>query len=417
MEVRTITINYSPREWATRLHNSKSRWNVIVSHRRSGKTVAAINHLIRDAIRTPQARFAYIAPTYKQSKLIAWDYLKEYSRPIPNIKINESELRIDYPNGSRITLYGADNPDSLRGIALWGVVFDEYSQQPSNIFSEIVRPALADHQGYAIWIGTPKGKNEFYRLYEKAKKEESWLALHLSVDDTQIIPQSELEDAQKVMTPDEFQQEFYCSFEAAIQGAYYADNISQARKDGRITAVPYDERLPVMTWWDLGMSDATAIGFFQQHGLQWRLFDCYENSGEGLAHYAKILKEKNYNYSKHFAPHDIEVKELGSGQSRKEIAYSLGIPFQVAPKLPIQDGINAVRSRFSQLWIDETKCQRFLDCISQYRKEWDDKRGEFKKDPLHDWTSHFADMLRYWAVTPEQQRSINNLQYKPIIYE
>jgi hypothetical protein len=417
METRTITIDYAPREWAGKLHDSKKRWNVIVAHRRAGKTIATINHLIRDAIQTPQSRFAFIAPTYKQAKNIAWDYLKYYSQAIPNIKINESELRIDYPNESRITLYGADNPDSLRGIALWGVVFDEYSQQPSNIFSEIIRPALADHKGYAIWIGTPKGKNEFYRLYEKSKTSDKWFSLLLTVDDTGIIPQSELEDAREQMTPDEFQQEWYCSFEAAIQGAYYSSQISKARKENRITEVPYDERLGVLTWWDLGIGDATSIGFFQRVGMQWRMIDYYEASGEGLSHYAKILKEKGYIYDEHYAPHDIEVKELGTGQSRKEIARELGIDFQVAPKLSREDGINAVRQRFNLLYIDKNKCEKFIDAISQYHKEWDDKRGEFKNKPLHDWTSHAADMLRYWAVTPDYQPETRVLETQQITYE
>lgn len=364
---------------------------------------------MRDAIRTPDSRYAYIAPTYKQAKNVAWDYLKKYSRPIPNHKPNESELRIDYPNGSRINLFGADNPDSLRGIALWGVVFDEYSQQPSNIFTEIIRPTLTDHEGYAIWIGTPKGKNEFYRLYEKAKKKENWLALHLTVEDSHIISEKELADNRETMSEDEFNQEYYCSFEAALKGAYYTEQIAQARKAGRITTVPYDERFQVKTWWDLGIGDATSIGFFQKVGMQWRMFDYYENSGEGLGHYASVLQDKGYNYSEHYAPHDIEVKELGTGQSRLEIAHQLGINFRVAPKLSIDDGINAVRLRFPTLWMDADRCSKFIDAISQYKKIWDDKRGEFQNKPYHDWTSHAADMLRYWAVTSDIEQKVNNL--------
>lgn len=396
-----ITIPYTPRTWSKKLHNTDKRWNVVVAHRRCGKTVASLNHLQRDALLHNKSRYAYIAPTYKQSKNIAWDLIKEYARCIPNVTFNESELRIDYPNGSRITLYGADNPDSLRGLGLWGVVFDEYSQQPSNIFTEIIRPALADHEGYAIWIGTPKGKNEFYRLYEHSKKEENWLTLHLTVDDTKIINKEELYDAQKLMSEDEFQQEWYCSFEAAIKGAYYAKNLEETRKDKRICPVPYDKFAEVHTWWDLGVSDSTVIGFFQNVGKEWRIIDVYENSGEGLAHYHQVLKEKNYNYGTHYAPHDIMVRELGSGKSRLEMARVLGINFEIAPNLPIDDGINAVRTRFNTLWFDETKCEKFLDDIAMYKKEWDDKRGMFRDKPLHDFTSHSADMLRYWAVTPD----------------
>lgn len=411
-----IILPYVPRVWVDSFHNLDKRWKVIVAHRRSGKTTASLNHLQRDALKFSNSRYAYIAPTYKQAKNIAWDLIKQYARIIPNIEFNEQELTVKYPNGSRLMLYGADNPDSLRGIGLWGVVFDEYSQQPSNIFTEIIRPALADHQGYAIWIGTPKGKNEFYRLYEQGKKDETWLALLLTVDDTNLIPQVELNDARKVMSEDEFQQEWYCSFTASIKGAYYAKELQEAREQGRIKNVPYEKTLKVSTWWDLGIGDSTAIGFFQVLQNEWRMIDCYETSGEGLAHYAKVLQDKGYVYGDHYAPHDIEVRELGSGKSRLEIAKSLGINFKVAPNIRIEDGINAVRMRFNTLWIDETKCARFLDAIGLYQKEWDDKQGQFKNHPLHNWTSHQADMLRYWAVTKFKDERIQK-QYTPSLRE
>jgi len=399
MEIKTVIIPYTPRQWSYQLHESNKRWNVIVAHRRSGKTTACLNHLQRDALKTLGSRYAYVAPTYKQAKNVAWDIIKEYSKVVPNVEYNEAELTVKYPNSSRITLYGADNPDSLRGIGLWGVVFDEYSQQPSNIFSEIIRPALADHSGYAIWIGTPKGKNEFWKLYEQGKKDKTWLSILLKVSDSKLIKQEEIDDAKKVMTEDEYLQEFECSFEAAIKGAFYLKELSVARAEKRITQVKYDPALSVHTWWDLGIGDATAILFMQFDGMKWRMIDCYEQSGEGLSHYAKTLQEKPYVYGIHYAPHDIAVKELGSGQSRLEIAEALGIKFEIAPKLSIEDGINAARLKFSSLWIDEEKCTRFLHCISLYHKEWDDNRGEFKNKPFHDFTSHLADALRYWAVT------------------
>jgi len=394
-----IQIPYKPREWTKSLHEDKERWKVVVAHRRAGKTVATLNHLQRDALTIPNSRFAYIAPTYKQSKNIAWDLLKYYARPIPGVKFNEAELRVDYPNGSRITLYGADNPDSLRGLGLWGVGFDEYSQQPSNIFTEIIRPALADHKGYAIWIGTPKGKNEFYRLYELGKKEENWLALFLTVDDTKLISEEELKDARKLMSEDEYQQEWFCSFEASIQGAYYAKEIAKAREEGRICSVPYDEFAEVHTWWDIGIGDSTAIGFFQRVGREWHWIDYYEASGEGLEFYVKMLKDKDYNYGKHYVPHDAKAREKGSGKSYVEVGKELGINFEIVPKLSIFQGINTVRMKFNTLWIDEKKCEKGLDALSQYRKEWNDKMGCFKTNPLHDWTSHAADMIRYWGTT------------------
>lgn len=421
----SITIPYAPREWAKKLHNSDKRWKVLVLHRRAGKTIACINHLIRDAIKTKESRFAYIAPTYKQAKNIAWDYLKHYSFPIPQIKINESELRIDYPNGSRITLYGADNPDSLRGLALWGVIFDEYSQQPSNIFSEIIRPALADHFGYAIWIGTPKGKNEFYRLYEQAKTDDKWLAMLLTVDDTHLIPETELEDAKKVMTNDEFLQEWFCSFEASIKGAIYAYELDELRKNNRIQPNLYEKALKVHTVWDLGKGANMAIGFYQKVFNQLRKIDYWEGSGDQTIPDAiKVIQNKPYVYGKHFAPHDIDVIDLSTGVSRKESAKKLGINFEVVPKLAVEDGIHAGKLIFPRLWVD-SKCTLWLDAISQYKRDWDDNRGMFKDNPLHDWTSHAADEYRYASIvesdmTNEDQRDkqqhqfqINEQQYNP----
>jgi len=407
-----VKIPYKPREWSNKFHEDKRRWKVIVCHRRAGKTTATLNHLQRDALLVNNSRYAYIAPTYKQAKNIAWDMIKHYARPIPGVSFNESELRVDYPNGSRITLFGADNPDSLRGIGLWGVVFDEYSQQPSNIFSEIIRPALADHEGYAIWIGTPKGKNAFYDLYQVAQGNEEWQDIMLRASESKIVAEKELEDAKLTMTEDEYLQEFECSFEASIKGAYYSTQLQKARDEGRITEVPYDEMLPVSTWWDLGIGDATAIIFMQEYNGKWRMIDYYESSGEGLAHYAKVLKDKEYHYDTHYAPHDIAVKELGTGKSRLEVSQSLGINFEVAPKLSIEDGINAARMRFNTLWIDKTKCESFINNISMYHKEWDDKRGEFKNKPYHDFTSHSADAFRYWAVTRDKQLE-NYSQYTP----
>jgi len=354
--------------------------------------------LIRDCLRTPNSRYAYIAPTYRQAKDIAWDMLKKCCLKIDGVVFNESELRADFKNGARIRLYGAENADGLRGLALWGVIFDEYSQQPSNIFTEIIRPALADHQGYGIWIGTPKGKNDFYRLYEHALKESNWLGMLLTVDDSMLLPLEELGDARKIMDEDEYQQEFYCSFEAAIKGAYYSQQIQQAREENRITVVPYEEGLPVDTWWDLGVGDSTAIWFSQSLRNEIRFIDYYEMQGEGLKHYAKILQDKGYIYNKHYAPHDIEVRELGTGKSRLEVARKLGIRFQVVTKMNIEDGIDAVRRIFRQCWFDADKCSVGLDALAHYHKEWDDKRGEFKASPYHDWSSHAADAFRYFAI-------------------
>jgi len=387
---------------------SSPRFVVMNIHRRGGKTVASLNHLQRDALTIPKSRWAYIAPTYKQAKNVAWDLLKGFSRMIPGIKFNEAELTVFYPNGSKLTLYGADNPDSLRGIGLHGVIFDEYALQPSNIFTEIILPTLADHEGYAIWISTPKGKNDFYKMCVRAQNDDKWKYIELKSSVSGIIGEEELKMHKSIMDEDEFNQEYECSFEATSKGAYYKNQLQAARKEGRIGKIPYEMGLPVHTWWDLGVSDSTTIGFFQVVGKEWRIIDYYEASGEGLEHFIAVLKNKPYIYGNHYAPHDIVVREFSTGQSRYETASNLGIDFEMVhdgkmksavPKFAVQDGIQAVRRRFNTLWIDEKNCERLVTALSQYRKEWNDKMGSFKDKPLHDWTSHAADMLRYWAVT------------------
>lgn len=399
-----IIIPYKPREHFTRFHSTDKRWVVIVAHRRCGKTVAALNHLQRDALKISNARFAYISPTYKQSKNIAWDLIKFYSKDVPNVQYNESELTVKYPNGSRLTLYGADNPDSLRGIGLWGVVFDEYSQQPSNIFTEIIRPALSDHKGYAIWIGTPKGKNEFYRLFQEGKKEENWLSMLLTIDDTKIIPQEELDDARKIMSADEFDQEYNCSFESSIKGAYYARELSEARKQGRITLVPYDRAIPVHIVMDLGIGQALGAGFYQR-SVQLKMIDYWEGSEkQAIPDAIKVFKDKPYVYGKVFLPHDSEATEQGSGKTRLATFKELWPNIEVIkiPKLHVDDGINKGKLALSRMWIDQVNCQTFLDYLSGYHQAWNETRGMFEERPYHDFTSHAADVHRYAAIVENE---------------
>jgi len=395
---QVITIPYKPRTWALNFHDSKKRWKVLICHRRAGKTVASVNHLIRDALTTPKSQYAYIAPTYKMAKRIAWEYLKEFARPIPNMQFNESELRADFPNGSRIYLLGAESPDSLRGLALWGVIFDEASQQPSNIFSEIIRPSLADHSGYAIWIGTPKGKNQLYDLYEQA--DDDWYKLLLKASESGILPATELADAKKTMTPEEYEQEFECSWSAYIKGAFYKDNLVKARNENRITGVPYDPKFKVETAWDLGISDSLAIWFFQRIGKEIHFIDYYENNGKALDWYVKVLQDKEYIYEAIHLPHDARARELGTGKTREEVVKAIApCRVEIVRQHQVQDGINAVRLAFNSYWFDQNKCKDGLTMLEQYQQEWDDKKGMFRDTPLHNFASHCADALRYSAMS------------------
>ena len=301
-------------------------------------------------------------------------------------------------NEAEIRLFGADNPDALRGGYFDGVILDEYADMRPSVWGEIVRPLLADRRGWATHIGTPKGHNSFHEIHEHATGSPEWFSALLKASETGLIPLEELEDAAKSMTSDQMAQEFECSFEAAIKGAIYAKELAAARKDGRIGRVPWDPALPVNTSWDLGVGDSTAITFDQIVAKEVRFIDYYETSGEGLPHYAKVLQDRPYVYGTHTAPHDIQVRELTHGRSRLEVAKSLGINFQIAPNVALEDGIHALRLLLPRCWFDETKCKALIEALQHYRWEHNDRLDEFKTRPVHDWASHGSDSARYRAL-------------------
>ncbi len=399
-----IELTYQPRtERHADIHRGMDshRFGAVVCHRRFGKTVLALNHLQVAALecRRERPRFAFIAPTYTMAKSIAWDYLVHYSAPIPSIDPKVSELAVNYPNGGQVRLFGADNPDSLRGMYFDGVVFDEFGLQPPKIFSEVIRPALSDRQGWALFLGTPAGKNQFYDVIQQAKADPTWFYAMHRASETGIIDPNELAAARKDMTADEYAQEYECSFEAAVKGAIYASELEHTRISGRCTVVPADPILPVDTDWDLGVGDATAIWFSQSlRSGEVRLIDYYEASGEGLPHYAQVLTNKGYTYGQHWAPHDIQVRELGSGRSRIETARSLGITFKMCPNIPIEDGIHAARMLFPRCWFDAKKCAPGLEALQHYRRDYNTRLNEFKAVPVHDWSEHGSSAFRYLAV-------------------
>ena len=400
-KTKILQIPYKPREYQKQVHNSLKRFNVLVCHRRFGKSVLSINELIKTAAAKPRSLCAFIAPTYRQGKAIAWEYLKYYTKPLMYLggSRNETELRIDLFNESRIQIFGADNPDSIRGMGFDAVVLDEYAIMSPRVWTEIVRPAVSDKLGWVLFIGTPMGHNQFWEIYDFAQRgHKDWYAKLYRASDTQVIPDDELEQAQAIMTPEQYEQEFECSFTAAVSGSYYGRLITKADNENRIGVVPVDSHVGVETWWDLGIGDSTAIWFIQRIGNEIHAVDYYETSGESLAHYADVLEERGYAYSRHVAPHDIQARELGTGKSRLEVANELGIDFEVAPKLEVDHGIESVRNTLPHCYFDREKCKVGLDALRQYRKQWDDKNQVFKNKPLHDWCSHAADAFRYGCV-------------------
>jgi phage terminase large subunit len=367
--------------------------------------------LIDAALRSPRPRprFAYIAPQLKQAKTVAWDYVKHYGAGLPGASVNETELRLDLHNGGQVRLHGADNPDALRGIYLDGVILDEAADMHPRLFNEILRPALSDREGWAVWLGTPKGQNDFFDLWQQARRDpERYFTLMLRASQTGIVPRTELDDAYRSMTPEQFSQEFECSFEAAIIGAYYGREMQAAEDEGRITTSVYDPGLQVFTAWDLGVSNYTVVWFYQQAGFETRIIDCYAAMGYGLDHYAGVLQGKGYRYGNHYLPHDIAPKELGTGRTRIETLASLGINANVVPMLPVEDGINAVRRVLPRCWFDRDKCAEGIKALKLYRRQWDDIRKVFYERPLHDWTSDFADAFRYLAIGLQEPRVAGN---------
>lgn len=402
-----IDTGYRPRAPQKLIHQmvKDNRFTVVVAHRRMGKTVSAINQLIHSSLLCdkPNPRFAYIAPTYSQCKRIAWDYLLQYTRPLGAIA-NVAELRVDFL-GRRISLYGADNPDSLRGIYLDGVCLDEIGDMNPVIFSEVVRPALADRLGYAMFIGTPKGNNHFKDLRDRADKSiDGWKLLEFKASETNLLDPSELASAKGEMGLDKYAQEFECSFNAAVEGSYYGQIINDLEEQNRITEIPREELSKTFCAWDLGISDSTAIWVAQVVGKEIRLVDFYENHGQGLDTYVAWLRDHGWDDAAQLLPHDVEVRELGTGKSRKEMLQDAGLEITVVKKLPVADGIQAVRRMLPRCWFDK-EVKQGLDALRNYRRNYDEKRNVFYDSPLHDWCSHAADAFRYLAVGLDESSS------------
>lgn len=409
-----LDLGYRPRDPQLLIHDAaiKNRFTVVVAHRRMGKTVSAIIHLIDAALNNEQKdpRYAYIAPTYAQAKRVAFDYLCDYTRPL-GAKINISELTSDFM-GRRISLYGSDNPDSLRGQYFDGVILDEVGDQNPKIWTTILRPALADRLGWCLFIGTPKGNNHFAGFKARALKGDGWKFLEFKASETSVLDPAELADAKAEMGEDEYNQEFECSFDAPIQGSYYGKLLNEADDDNRVTTIPRDEIARLVCSWDLGISDSTCIWVAQVVGKEIQLIDATENHGVGLDYYVSWLREKGYDKAQQILPHDVNVRELSTGKSRKEVLMDAGLEIHVAPKLSVADGIQAVRRMLPRCWFDKEGTKEGLSAIRNYRRQFDEKRNVFFDTPLHDWASHYADSFRYLAVglnevDPEWSKPMN----------
>jgi len=407
MAERLIDIAYKPRAAFKPFHDRTQRWGCLVAHRRAGKTLAAVNDLIRAAVTctTPNAMFGFVAPYRSQAKAVAFTYLKEFSRPILQ-NSNESELEVTLVNGARIRLFGADNADAMRGLGLSGVYLDEYGDFRPSVWGSVIRPTLSDNNGWATFGGTPKGRNQFYSIYDMASRNDDWFLLRLPASTSGLLPQSELDAVQAQLSPNQYQQEYECSFEASILGAIWGDEMRDVTDTGRITAVECDPDLPVHTAWDLGYRDDTAIWFYQVLRDEIHVIDYYAVSGATVSDIAATILQKPYRYGRHQLPHDARAKTLASGGKSiiEQLAMHLGLgSLAIVPDLSVQDGIQAVRTMLPRVWFDAEKCRDGIEALRQYQREYDEDKKAFRQSPRHDWCSHPADAFRMLAVAWRQE--------------
>lgn len=405
-----ISTGYQPRPLQGKLHAYLKRFNVIVCHRRWGKTVFSVNEMLDRALRCEleHPQYAYIAPTYMQAERVAWAMLQKYTKDIPGVEYNQQKLTCKIPRPHRgdfikIMLLGAENYDSIRGIYLDGAILDEFATMDPQAWSKVVRPALSDRIGWCIFIGTPAGQNHLYDAYLTAlKNPDTWYACIHKASTSGVIPPEELAAMRAEMTENEYEQEMECSFTAAIVGAYYAKYLVQAEKDKRIGIVSHDPSLLVDTAWDLGVSDTTTIWFVQQFRQEIRIIDYIEQSGEGLPYYVKALRDKHraaYNYRDHHWPHDGGSRDLSTGKERSTTMRDLGVRVKVHPRHTPADGIDAVRRLIPRCHFDAVKCERGLSALKNYQQKWDSKNKIFLDQPLHNWASHGADGFRQLAMS------------------
>lgn len=417
-----VVIPYKPRDHFKPLHASPKRWKFVVAHRRAGKSVSEINEMIKRALQNtrqyPPPRYAYVGPSFAQTKDLIWGYLKHYTavfKGMDGYRVSEGDLQVVLPNGAMINLYGgAAAYERMRGLYFDGIVLDEYPLLNPAVFSTVVRPCLADYRGWAIISGTSNGDDHFHELKKKNQNDPDWDFFIIPVTETNALHPDEVVEMTKDMTPEEYAREMLCSFDAPIEGAYYAEMMNKAQAEGRICSVPHDPNAPVITWWDLGISDDMPVWFVQRVGREIHVIDHLKVNGKSLSEVykmitgtwvdpntgeipAKVKARQEYNFAAHVLPHDVKARELGTGKSRYEIMTDLAgqVPVLVAPSLSVEDGITAVRSILPICYFDKEKTEDGRSALRNYHRS---KAGK----PVHNWASHDADAFRMGAVSLNQ---------------
>jgi len=416
---REISTGYIPREWQEKTHSLVKRHNVLVFHRRGGKTVFAVNELLDRCIffdkmdpltgrplRNPH--FAFVATTIGQVEQIAWQYFKDYCKDIPGVKFNNQKLRITFPHPrgeAKISLFGAENFNALRGLYLDGYVLDEYADMHPDVRDKVLLATITDRKGWEIIIGTPKGENAFKDVYQTALDDpDRWFSSLHTVEDTDLIDAEELDMLKSSMSEEAFKQEFMCDFNAAPSGKFYQQYIDELKREGRVCEVPHENAAMVSTFWDLGFSDSTVIWFIQEVGREIRVINYYEAAGNGIEHYVDVLNEmaneEGYRYNEHVLPHDAAHNSLQTGTSMVTMMEDLGVTgIRVLDKTPsVMQDINTVRQVLPKCWFDREKTFKGLKALSGYERKWDNRKRVYADRPLHNWACHAADGFRQFAV-------------------
>jgi len=414
-----IPHNFKPRSYQLpfmRAMDQGIKRACLVWHRRCGKDKTALNFMINSMFKRIGTYF-YLFPTLKQSRKVIWDgmdfsgfkFMNHFPKEIITRK-REDDMRVEIANGSIFQLIGSDNFDAVMGTNPVGLILSEYSLQDPRAWN-FLKPILRENKGWAVFLYTPRGKNHGYHLYQKTKRlPDTWFSQILTVNDT-FKP-----DGTPVLTPadiqaerdegteeDMIQQEYYCSFEGGMAGAIYGRLMTDVRAEGRVCEVPHDPRIPVYTFWDIGISDSTTIWFMQfPGGDKVDVIRYYQNQGEGIEFYlqllSKLMVEEGYNYGEHFGPHDMSNREFGTGKSPETIANELNYRFTIVERTKnIQYGIGNVRQWLPRCRFDAVNCELGIDALESYHKEWDAKWKRYSDTPARNWACHGADGFRTFA--------------------
>lgn len=427
MNVITIPYQFTPRIYQRELfaaRDSGFRRILAIYHRRAGKDKTMFNLIVRESLKR-RGVYYYFFPEYAQGRRVIWDGIDgsgfKFLDHIPESLIqskNSTDMKIVLTNGSVIQIMGTDKFDKVRGANPVGCVFSEFAFQNPKAWN-IIRPILAENNGWAAFNSSTNGKNHFYDMYQMAIKNKNWFVQNYNVEDTldengkrYVSDDVIQEERESGMSEEMIQQEFYNSWTANSQGFYYLSILEELDKNKQIANVTHDPSAPVETWWDIGMGDATTLWFTQTMGKEIHVIDYYASNNKGIEHYAKVLQAKPYVYKSHNFPHDIVNMEFGTGRTRYEVAEELfrGTRLNIVAKLPVSEGINAVRMVLPQCHFNKTTCKEGLDGLRNYTKTWDEKGQTFKDSPLHNWASDPADSFRYLAVgiTLPKSRSFRN---------